>query len=62
MREYHLVIVYRDEIGYISRIVDMDDEYHAYINFCGGYVYFESGGESYKVPPDKIEDIYMRRC
>lgn len=62
MREYQLVIAYRDEIGYALRIIDIDDEYHAYISFCGDYVYFESGGVTFKVPHDAIETIHMRRC
>lgn len=61
MRTYEQVIIYRDEGGFIARIVDVDDEYTSTIGFCGNDVYFESGGVIYKIPLDSIEEIYMTR-
>lgn len=61
MRTYEQVIIYRDEGGFIARIVDVDDEYTSTIGFCGNDVYFESGGDIYKIPLDSIEEIYMTR-
>lgn len=46
-----MIIVYRDELGYVECKVDCG------VTFFNGFALFESGGKHYKIPLENLFEI-----